>query len=78
MFENKDDRKVLKLSSITRSKSYNAMIDGKNFFDQPLKSNMKTYDNIRIIATSQEDDYTTGCSLDYNYFKKCYKLVVID
>ena len=39
------------------------MIDGQNFFDQPVKSNLRTYDNIRKIATSQGDHYTTG----YNY-----------
>ena len=46
------------------------MIDGKNFFDQPVKSDTRTYDNIRKIAVGQGDDYTTGCLLDYNYFNK--------
>ena len=50
----------------------------KNFFDQPAKSDMRTYDNIRKIATSQEDDYTTGCLLDYNYFNEHYKMIAID
>ena len=36
-------------------KSYNAMIDGRNFFDQPIKSDLKTYDNIKKIATDQDD-----------------------
>ena len=27
------------------------MIDGKNFFDQPVKNNKVTYENIRKIAT---------------------------
>ena len=44
------------------------MIDGENFFDQPIKSNVRSYDNIRKIATGQGDDYTTGYLLDYNYF----------
>ena len=44
------------------------MIDGKNFFDQPIKIDKITYYNIRKIATSQGDDYTTGCLLDYVYF----------
>ena len=35
------------------------MIDGKNFFDQPINSMTKTYENIRKIATGQGDDYTT-------------------
>ena len=43
------------------------MIDGKNFFDQPLKNNRVTYENIRKIATGQGDD-TTDCLLDYIYF----------
>ena len=45
------------------------MTDGKNFFDQPINSMTKTYENIREIATGQEDDYKTGCLLDYPYFK---------
>ena len=36
----------------------------KNFFDQPVKSDTRTYDNIRKIATGQGYDYTTGCLLD--------------
>ena len=54
------------------------MIDGKNFFDQPINNNLKTYDNIRKIATGQGDDYTTGCLLDYTYFRNYYKMVVVD
>ena len=54
------------------------MIDGKNFFDQPINSDLKTYENIRRIATGQGDDYTTGCLLDYSYFKDHYKLIAID
>ena len=54
------------------------MIDGKNFFDQPIKDNKVTCENIRKIATSQEDDYTTGCLLDYPYFKDSYKMIAVD
>ena len=39
---------------------------------------MRTYDNIRKIATDQRDDYATGCLLDYPYFKENYKLIAID
>ena len=46
------------------------MIDGKNFFDQPINSDLKTYENIRKIATGHRDVYTTGCLLDYSYFKE--------
>ena len=58
-------------------KSYDVMIDGKNFFDQPVKNNKVTYKNIRKNTIGQRDDYTTGCLLDYTYFKK-YKMVTID
>ena len=54
------------------------MIDVKNFFDQPINSVTKTYENIRKIATGQGDDYTTGCLLDYPYFKDHYKMIAID
>ena len=54
------------------------MIVGKNFFDQPINSHLKTYENIRKIATGQGDDYTTGCLLDYSYFKDHYKMIAID
>ena len=58
-------------------KDYNVMIDGKNFFDQPVK-NKVTCENIRKIATGQGDDYTTGCLLDYIYFKNYYKMIAVD
>ena len=54
------------------------MIDGKNFFDQPVKNNKVTYENIRNIATGQGDDYTTGCLLNCIYFENYYKMVVVD
>ena len=59
-------------------KNYNVVIDGRNFFDQPVKNNLITYDNIRKIATGQGDDYTTGCVLDYNYFNNYYEMIATD
>ena len=59
-------------------KDYNVMIDGKNFFDQPVKKDMRTYGNIRKITVRQGDDYTTGCLPHYNYFNKHYKMIAID
>ena len=47
------------------------MIDGENFFEQPLKSDV-------CVSKGQGDDYTTGCSLGYNYFKKYYKMIAKD
>ena len=54
------------------------MIDGKSFFDQREKNNKVTYENVRKIPTGQGDDYTTGCLLDYIYFKNYYKMIVVD
>ena len=54
------------------------MIDEKTFFDQPVKNEKITYENIRKVAAGQGDDYTTGCLLDYTYLKKYYKMIAID
>ena len=54
------------------------MINGENVFDQPIKNNKVTYENIRKLATGQGDDYTTGCVLDYPYFKDSYKMIAVD
>ena len=54
------------------------MIDGRNFFDQPVRKDLITYGNIQKITSGQGDNYTTGCILDYSYFEKYYKLIRID
>ena len=79
-FENDDDRTSddqYYLPTV-EIKDYNVMINGENFFDQPIKNNKITYDNIRKIATGQGDDYTTGCLLDYPYFANTYKMIAVD
>ena len=59
-------------------KDYNIIINGENFFDQLIKNNKVTYENIRKIATGQGDDYITGCLLDYPYFADTYKIIAVD
>ena len=59
-------------------KDYNIMINGVNVFDKPIKNNKITYENMRKIATGEGDDYTTGCLLDYTYFKDNYKMIAVD
>ena len=54
------------------------MIDGSNFFDQPVKNDRTTYDNIQKIEGGQGDDYTTSSLLDYYLFKKYPKMIEID
>ena len=79
-FENEDDRisdDEYYLPTV-EIKDYNIVIDAENFFDQPIKNNKITYDNISKIATGQGDDYTTGCLLDYQYFANTYKIIAVD
>ena len=57
-------------------KDYNVMIDEQNLFDQPVRNDLITYDSIQKIATGQGDEYTTGCLLDYNYFKNYCKIII--
>ena len=80
MFENEGDIKVHTAYYLPKVeiKDCNFMIDRKTFFDQPVKRHMRTYDNICKIPTAQADGYTTGCMLDYNYFKQYYKMIAID
>ena len=58
--------------------NYNVLIHGRNFYDQPINDQIKKYDEFRKIATGKEDDYTTGCLLDYKYFKDHYQLIAVD
>ena len=78
-FQNTTDRTVhTKYYLPTVEIKDSVMIDRLNFFDQPVKNNLRTYDNIRKIVTSQRDEYTTCCLLDYNYFNKYYKVTDTD
>ena len=79
-FENDDDRTSSDEYYLptVEIKDYNIMINGENFFDQPVKNNKVTYENIRNIARGQGDYYTTGCLLDYSYFADTYKMIAVD
>ena len=59
-------------------KNYNVMINEEKFFDQPIKNNKVTYENIRKAPTGQGYDDTTGCLFDYLYFKNSYKMIATD
>ena len=54
------------------------MIDGQNFFDQPVRHELITNDNIQKSPTGQGDNYTTGCLLNCSYFINYYKMIAID
>ena len=57
---------------------YDVLIDGRNFYDQPISDQIKKYDEIRKIVIGKRNDYTTGCLLDYQYFKGHYQLLAVD
>ena len=54
-------------------KDFNVLIDGKRFFDVPVKNKEEAYE--KIMSISKNNDYTTGNLLDYEYFSKHYKLI---
>ena len=59
-----------------RIKDFNVLIDGKIFFDLPVKNEEKAYE--KIIDMSNNNDYTTANLLDFAYFKRNYRLIAID
>ena len=58
--------------------NYNLLIYGRNVYDQPINDLIKQYNKIRKTATGQRDGYTTGCLVDYQYFKDHYQLTAVD
>ena len=59
-------------------KKYNVIIDRRNFYDNPIESDIEKYRELKKVMTGKGEDYTTGYFLDYNYFNKHYKLVAVD
>ena len=57
---------------------YNVLIDRRNIYDQLISEQIRKYDELRKLITGKGDDYTTGCLLDYKYFRDHYQLIVCD
>ena len=57
---------------------YNVIIDGRNFYDNPIESDIEKYRELKKVMIGKGEDYTTGSLLDFNYFDKYYKLVAVD
>ena len=57
-------------------KNFNVLIDGKSFFDLPVKNEEEAYK--KIIEMSRNNDFTAGNLLDFTYFKENYRLIAID
>ena len=77
-YQNADDRQSYSQFYLPRImvKDFNVIIDKLAFFDLPIKTEEEAYE--KIIDISRNNEYTTGNLLDYDYFKKCYKLIAID
>ena len=54
--------------------TYKVLIDGRNFYDQPINDLIKQYDEVTKVSTGEDDDYTTGCLLDHACFKDNYRI----
>ena len=78
LFENEEDRTSFSKYYVPKVeiKDFNVLIDGKRFFDVPVKNKEEAYE--KIMSISKNNDYTTGNLLDYEYFSKHYKLIAID
>ena len=74
---NRDDQRKHYLQRIDLNK-YNAIIDGRNFYDNPSESDIEKYRELKKVMIGKGEDYTTGSLLDFDYFKKHYKLVTVD
>ena len=61
-----------------KMENHNVLIDGRNFYDQPINDLIKQYEEVRKVSTGQSDNYTTGCLLDYAYLKGNYRLIAVD
>ena len=48
-------------------KNCNVIINGKKNHTQTIDSNIKQYEEVRILSTGKDQDSTTGCILDYDY-----------
>ena len=57
---------------------YNVIIDGRNFYENPIESDIEKYTELKNVMIGKGEDYTTGSLLDFNYFDKHYKLVAVD
>ena len=77
-FKNEDDRTAFSEYYVpnVQIKDFNMLIDGKSFFDMPIKNEEDAYE--QIIEMGRGNDYTTSNLLDYEYFSKHYKLIAID
>ena len=78
--DNQFNRNSQQIYSLPRNdlKKYNVIIDGQNFYDNPIESDIEKYRELKKVMIGKGEDYTTGSLLDYKYFKEHYKLLAVD
>ena len=59
-------------------KKYNVIIDGQNFYDNPIECYIEKYRKLKKVMIGKGEGYTAGSLLDYDYFNKHYKLIAVD
>ena len=74
---NRNSRQKYYLPRIDLNK-YDVILDGRNFYDNPIESDIEKYTELKKVMIGKGEDYTRGSLLDYNYFDKHYKLVAVD
>ena len=72
----RDDRRKYYLPRIDLNKY--VITDGRNFYDNPVESDIEKYRELKKLMTGKGEDYTIGSLLDFDYFKKHYKLIAVD
>ena len=72
----RDNRQKYYLPRISLNKY--VIFDGRNFYDNPIESDIEKYREFKKVMIGKGEDYTTGSLLDYNYFEKHYKFVAVD
>ena len=74
----KNGQRKYYLPRIDLEKCSNVIIDGRNFYDNPIESDIEKYRELTKVMTGKGEDNTTGSLFDFNYFDKHYKLIVVD
>ena len=76
--DNRDDRTSYSTYYLPKVqiKDFNVVIDKTPFFDQPVKNKEEVYE--KIIEIGRNSEYNTENLMDYEYFKKYYRVIAVD
>ena len=62
---NNQQKYYLPRIDLKKYKKYNVIIDGQNFYDNPIESDIEKYRELKKVMTGKGEDYATGFLLDY-------------